>query len=101
MVEYFWMERRRWVVREGVRPRKFVEELEVDDEGLVSELYIGRVSEEGGSSSTGEGSSSCIGIEEMDPREVAESRGGRSGLDDILMRSPSAGRGESRVCSAG
>ena len=99
------MERRRWVVREGVRPRKFVEDLEEeeddDDEGLMSELYIGRVSEEGGSSSTGEGSSSCIGIEEMDPREVAESRGGRSGLDDILMRSPSAERGESRVCSAG
>ncbi len=85
------METRRFIVRAGVRPRKFVDGDDEDDEeveeDLRSELYIGRDSELGGSSSTGDGSSSCIGKDDTEPREVVESRGGRLDLDDIVLRS--------------
>lgn len=70
------------MVRAGVRPRKLVDW--VVEEDLRSELYVGRVSEEGGSSSTGDGSISCIGTEEMEPRVEVGVIWGRSGLEDIV-----------------
>lgn len=70
-----------------MRPRKFVEDdEEVVEEDLISELYIGSVSSSGGSSSTGDGSSSCIGTDDIEPREVDESRGGRSVLEAMITR---------------
>lgn len=85
-VEYFCIATRRLIVRAGVRPRKFVDDEEEEvEEHLRSESYIGRVSDSGGSSSTGDGSSSCIGTDDVEPRELAASRGGRSRLEDILM----------------
>ena len=68
MVLYFWIEESRWIVREGVRPRKFVL-LDV----LVFFEVAGSGSDSKGSSSssTGEGSISCMGMEETDCREVS------------------------------
>ena len=72
-------------MRAGVRPKKFVDEDDEVEEDLRSELYIGRVSDSGGSSSTGDGSSSCIGTEDIEPREVVDSSRGRSDLVDMVM----------------
>ena len=88
------MATRRLTVRAGVRPRKFVdeeeeaEEVEEFEEGLRSESYIGRVSDSGGSSSTGDGSSSCIAVDDTEPREVVALRGGKFRLDDMLRVFP-------------
>ena len=71
-------------MRAGVRPRKFVDEDEEAVEDLRSELYIGRDSDSGGSSSTGDGSSSCMGTEDIEPREEAGLRGGRSGFEAMM-----------------
>ena len=73
---------RRWSVREGVRPRKLVLLLPlllecVEEESLMSDGFVGI---EGSSSSTGEGSTSCIGAFDMEERVVCVESGGGSGL---------------------
>ena len=79
---------RRWRVREGVRPRKLVLLLLlllecVEEESLMSEGFVGI---EGSSSSTGEGSTSCIGAFEMEDWVVCVESGGGSGLAvDIVV----------------
>ena len=73
---------KRWRVREGVRPRKLVLLLLlllecVEEESLMSDGFVGI---EGSSSSTGEGSTSCIGAFDMEERVVCVESGGGSGL---------------------
>ena len=73
---------RRWRVREGVRPRKLVLLLLlllecVEEECLRFEGFVGI---EGSSSSTGEGSTSCIGAFDMEERVVCVESSGGSGL---------------------
>jgi hypothetical protein len=77
MVAYFWRERRREVVRDGVRPRKLV--------GCFEE-EAGRGRRGSSVSSTGEGSISCMGYAEMEVRESRAEMGGRSGrgLEDMV-----------------
>ena len=78
---------RRWSVREGVRPRKLVLLLSlllecVEEESLMSDGFVGI---EGSSSSTGEGSTSCIGAFDIEERVVCVESGGGSGLEvDIV-----------------
>lgn len=79
-MEYFCTEDRKCIVRVGVRPRKFVVER---DEGcnVVPPAAEDSFEKSGcSSSSTGLGSTSCIGTAEMELRVSVVVRGGR--LDD-------------------
>lgn len=94
MVAYFCMEERRCIVREGVRPRKLVDE-DVVCLGEVAGRGRESLSKGSDSSSTGEGSISCIGMAEIEPRESSW-ESGRPVAEEAMSRVASECADESR-----